>query len=843
MKKIILSVLFFAGPYLCFAQTKRQIPTGTQPLRRDTTRAATPAMARAGIKPFESVITPGAISKTGLFSVHKVDDRYYFEIADSLLGREFLAITRYSKTPGNAPYYGGELANQQTMYWEKGQNKNLLLRVAVLVNASSDTTQAIYKAVQNSNVSPIIASFDVKAYSKTKNGSVIDVTDFFKADNQVVSIDPQFKQNMKLGAMAPDRSFIQRINTFPINTEIHTVKTYGFFSGPAAGPTAPGSQPIPAGAKTGALTFELNTSFLLLPKVPMQKRYFDERVGYFADQYSVYADDLQKTKKLTYAVRWRLEPKPEDREKYNRGELVEPKKPIVYYIDPATPKKWVPYLIAGINDWGKAFEQAGFKNAISAKEWPVSDTTMSMEDARYSVVRYFASPISNAYGPNIHDPRSGEILESHIGWYHNVMSLVHDWYMVQAGAIDPRARKMNFDDELMGNLIRFVSSHEIGHTLGLRHNFGASHATPVEKLRDKAWVEANGHTVSIMDYARFNYVAQPEDHVGEKGIFPRIGAYDKWAIEWGYKLISNAADAEAEQKTLLKTTTSRLESDPRLWFGQEPSFFNPDANDPRSQSEDLSDDPVTASDYGIKNLKRVMKGLPEWTKEEDDFQDNLQRMQKAVLDEYRRFIAHVGNYIGSRYINNKTDFQKGPLFTPVSRKMQKRVVDYYTRQVFETPKWLISSVMIERIGLKPVEEIKKIQETVLGNCTNSYIMMNIIEQSQISKNPYTLSEYIKDLERGIWGELDTHGTIDIYRRNLQKMYIERLVSIIKPQASALGAATNPANQSDVASYLKINLGALRTRIQKVLPSIKDQMTRYHLMDIRARINQALSEKS
>jgi hypothetical protein len=825
-KFIILFLLLLAGTGFTYAQTQH---------RSDSSKPAMP-MARAGIKPYESVITSEAVSKTGLFNVHKVDDKYYFEIPDSLLGREFLAITRYIKTPGNAPYYGGELANQQTLYFEKGPNKNLFLRVSVLTNASDDTTQAIYKAVQTSNLSPIVANFDIKAFSKDKKGCVIDVTDFFKMDNQIVSIDPQLKQNMKLSALAADRSFIQSINTYPINTEIHTVKTYNFQQG--TGGVGPGA-PIPAGKETGVVTFEMNTSFLLLPGVLMQKRYFDPRVGFFADQYSLYADSSQGTRKLTYAVRWRLEPKPEDMEKYKRGELVEPQKPIVYYIDPATPKKWVPYLIAGINDWAKAFEQAGFKNAIMAKEWPVNDTTMSMEDARYSVLRYFASPVSNAYGPNVHDPRSGEILESHIGWYHNVMKLVHDWYMVQAGAIDPKARKMKFDDELMGQLIRFVSSHEIGHTLGLRHNFGASSTTPVEKLRDKAWVEANGHTPSIMDYARFNYVAQPEDNISEKGIFPRIGVYDKWAIEWGYKLMPEVSSPEAEQKILLASTTKRLEADRRLWFGHETSFFSIDRNDPRSQSEDLGDDPVKASDYGIMNLKRVMKGLPEWTKEEDDFQENLQGMYKAVENEYMQFMVHVGNFIGSRYINDKTDMQAGAVFVPVPRKLQKAAIDYYSRQIFHTPKWLLDSIIVEKTGLKPLDEMKRIQETAVLNCINSYVLLNIVSYAESAKDPYTLSEYLKDVEQGIWGELDTHSTIDIYRRNLQKIYADKLGSLIKPNARG---GDSPADESDVSSYVKADLAALKSRIQKALPLMQDQMTRYHLMDLVTRINKTLSNK-
>jgi Domain of unknown function (DUF5117)/Met-zincin/Domain of unknown function (DUF5118) len=532
---------------------------------------------KSGPKPYKEIITDKAVSHGGLFTVHKVEDKWYFEIPDSVLQHEFMAITRFSKTAGGG-VYGGELANQETMQWEKGPSNTLFLRVVTLISAA-DSTNTIYKAVTNSNMNPIAAAFDIKAYSKDSTSSVIDVTDFFKGDNLVVSIPTAVKSRMKLGGLAGDRSFIEHINTFPINTEVRTIKTFNVGGG---GPASlfMFSAPSPGDA-AGAVTLELNTSFILLPPVPMAKRLFDRRVGFFADDYTVYSDDQQKVDNQQFIVRWRLEPRPEDLEKWKQGILVEPRKPIVYYIDPATPKQWRPYLIQGVNDWQKAFEKAGFKNAIMAKEWPENDTTMSLEDARYSVLRYFASDIENAYGPNVHDPRSGEILESHIGWYHNVMEILHDWYMVQTAAVDPKARKMHFDDTLMGTLIRFVSSHEVGHTLGLRHNMGSSSTVPVEKLRDKAWLDVHGHTPSIMDYARFNYVAQPQDNIPEYDLFPRIGEYDKWALQWGYSY-SGGKDAKEDNKIVNKWVVDSLKANPRLWFGGE-GF----SSDSRAQTEDL----------------------------------------------------------------------------------------------------------------------------------------------------------------------------------------------------------------------------------------------------------------
>nr|MBA2248941.1 DUF5117 domain-containing protein [Chitinophagaceae bacterium] len=473
-------------------------------------------------------------AQKGLINVLWQDDKYYFEIPYSLLGKDFLAVTRFVRMAAGASTYGGEEANENVLRFDMGPEHKLFLRTTLNIVSSPDSTKPIYNAVKNSNIDPIAAAFDIKAYSKNNDGVIIDVTDFFKGDNQVVSLDPNAKRSMNLSAIATDRSYIESIHTFGQNTEVRTVKTYTStppppsFGGPS--PT-PQGQTLPGAFATGAVTIEVNTSFIKLPNVPMQRRFFDPRVGYFADQVTEFLDTTQRAKREAFILRWRLEPKPEDIEKYKRGELVEPKKQIVYYIDPATPTKWQPYLIQGINDWQKAFEKAGFKNAIVGKVWP-ADSSMSLEGANYSAIRYLASEISNAYGPNVHDPRSGEIFESHIGWYHNVMQLLQNWYFVQAAAIDPRARKMVFDDALMGDLIRFVSSHEVGHTLGLRHNMGSSSKTPVELLRNKAWVEAHGHTASIMDYARFNYVAQPEDHIDPKGIYPRIGDYDIWAIQW-----------------------------------------------------------------------------------------------------------------------------------------------------------------------------------------------------------------------------------------------------------------------------------------------------------------------
>jgi hypothetical protein len=455
-------------------------------------------------KPYNKVIDTTAVTQVGLITVHKMDNKYLFEIPDSILGSEIMSITRYSKTPAGGGIFGGEEINRQVVRWEKGLNNNVLLRSVTYVIMSPDENKPLAQAVKNSTSDPIIGNYDVLAYKKDESGKitgyVLDLSSTFDADVQTFSLDPIKKQLLNVQTFQKDKSFISKVNSFPINTEIRSVKT--FTTTPPKinlTPTPKIGVDLPSALDAGVITLELNTSMILLPKTPMRKREFDARVGYFANQYGVFEEESQKSDTKVFAVRWRLEPKTfEDAQKQKMGELIEPLKPIVYYIDPATPEKWKKYIKQGIDDWQVAFEAAGWKNAIRGEYWPENDPTMSLEDARFSVLRYFAAEIQNAYGPNVHDPRSGEILESHIGWYHNIMSLLRNWYLIQTAAVDPAARAKKFDDKLMGELIRFVSSHEVGHTLGLRHNMGASSATPVEKLRDKEFQAKNGHTSSIM---------------------------------------------------------------------------------------------------------------------------------------------------------------------------------------------------------------------------------------------------------------------------------------------------------------------------------------------------------
>lgn len=759
---------------------------------------------------YSKILNKKRISRSGVFNVIESEKKWYLEIPDSLLNRYFLTVTRLVSAPQGFPMYGGEKLNEQTLYFEKGQGDRIQLRAAIYKQDAPEN-DAIRTALIQSQEDPILAILDIKGLQAGGNSYLVEVTDLFRKDNAALSFDSRIKSENKLSSLADDRSFITDMKVFPINLEVKTTKTYSSTSG------------TPAATATGSLTFTTNTSMVLLPKVPMNKRIYDDRVGYFANKYILFTDKDQRSKAFNFIQRYRLEPKAKDLKRYLKGELVEPQQQIVYYIDPATPKKWRPYLIAGINDWNQAFEQAGFKNAIVGKEWPEQDTTMSLEDARFSVIRYFASEKANAYGPRISDPRSGEIIEAHVGWYHNVMKLVQQWFMVQVGPLNKAAQKMQLDDEVMGQLIRFVSSHEVGHSLGLRHNMGASSQTPVEKLRDKKWVEKNGHTVSIMDYARFNYVAQPEDGVGLAGIYPRIGSYDKWAIQWGYQYLPQFTSGEDEQLYLSKQVTDSLRTNPKLWFGGEGND-----EDPRSQREDLGDDAVLASNYGIKNLKRVVSNLVEWTNEPGDDYSNLKDMHKSVRAQFDRYLYHVLKNIGSQQITKKVRGQEGAVYAAVPREKVKAAMQYVNDHVFTPPLWLYPQDIQDLIGKDANKEIVEQHEQMLNMLMSPGMLYNVYMKSFNSTNPYGLNEYLNDMGGAIWTLPAGDPRVAVFKRAQQRFFLEKANQIINPKVGQGSDIISQAQRSDVQLYVRNYLSALVPEINQLAAKQTDPLNKQHL---------------
>ena len=752
-------------------------------------------------KKYSEIITENAITDSGIFDVHKIDNKYYFEINDSLIGRDMMMVTRVVKMATEIPLSAHKLS-EQVIKWEKFEN-NILLRVASYSKFANDTLP-INEAVSNSNFEPIISSFKIEAKNIEKSSFLIDVTTLFKSDIKVFGFPQSRRKSYKISSLDSKLSFIETIKSFPLNIEVRHIKTYKSSE-----------------TRNGQISMLLNNSIILLPKNPMKKRYFDQRVGWITSRQIDYGLDNQEAETIRYLRRWRLEVKEEDIEKFKRGELVEPKNPIVFYVDPGTPIKWRKYIKQGIEDWQAAFEEAGFKNAIIAKDPPTKDEDpdWSPEDIRYSVFRYLASTTINANGGQVADPRSGEILQFDVNWYHNVLKLLRNWWVVQTGAVNPNARSIELKNEVMGEGVRFVAAHEVGHAIGLPHNMGSSSAYPVDSLRSKTFTKKFGTAPSIMDYARWNYVAQP----GDEGVAlmpsywdtPNIGLYDKYSIKWGYKPILGVS-AE-EEKKILQGWILEKQDDLTYRYG-DPGI------DPSSQTEDLGDNAVKASEYGIANLKRIVPELINWsTVDGEDFND-LKEMYNTVLSQFRRYMGHVTNNVGGVYQFYKTSDQNGAVYSHVDKNHQKLCIKFLNTHLFETPDWIIEKNILDKIEFAGItNRIRSIQSSYLNSLLDFGRMARMIENEALNgTNAYTLSQMMNDLKKGLWKELYKKEKIDIYRRNLQRSYINRLGYLMKNQQEIRSGSY----WSNYITPIKVDVSDVRSITMSVLVDLKKDILKY-----------------
>lgn len=823
MKRILLlSLILLVISPAGFAQKKKK----KNKKNEETAQEAPKKKNDSPIKPYGEIITDDAVSDEGLFTVHKVKDKYYFEIPDSLLEREILVISRISGTVENFNFGGAGMKARGQQVWRFQQKDNQLLLRAVSHNSVASEDQPIYESVRNNNFEPIIMTFDIKAMGADSSSYVVDVADLFTTDVKMIgALSDGQRRSFEVRGLDKSRSLIMSWKSFPMNTEVRHILTYNANNPPANG-------------NTGSLSVEMNQSMVLLPEEPMTPRLYDPRVGFFSVSQIDYGLDEQKAETRRFITRWRLEPT--DVEAYKRGELVEPVKPIVYYIDPATPLKWRKYIKQGIEDWQVAFEEAGFKNAIIAMDPPSKeeDPDWSPEDVRYSVVRYTANPIQNAMGPHVHDPRSGEIIESDIIWYHNVMNLLRNWYFIQTSAVNEDARKVKFDDEVMGELIRFVSAHEVGHTLGFPHNMGSSFAYPTDSLRSPTFTDKMGTAPSIMDYARFNYVAQPGDNAS---LHPQIGTYDKWAVKWGYTYFPEL-DSPDEEKERLNAWVRENEDDPMYWYGRQSWLVG----DPRAQTEDLSNDAVKASSYGLANLKRIVPNLIEWTTTSGEDYEDLQEIYGQVITQWNRYNGHVRNNIGGMYETLKTADQEGVVYEFVPEARQKEAMNYLQENTFSTPEWLLDRTILDRIeGTGSVERITNAQVSTLEQLLSPARMARLAESESILGNDtYTLLEMMADLRQGIFSETSRGRAIDIYRRNLQRAYVDRLGYMMSDEAeNGNRRGGMDISLSDIRPVVRAELNTLRTTLRNGANRTSDRMSKYHLEDLVERIDKILDPNS
>lgn len=817
----VLILLLFLSCAVTDGQNKKKRGQVTSTHKTDTI-AKKP---KSKFKSYDKVITKEAKTDEGLFDVHQVGDKYYYEIPNQYLDTDMLLVSRFAKLPSNLGggyVNAGSKTNTRLITWQRFQDK-ILIKEKSFSAVASDSVP-IHISVKSNNYEPTLFAFDIETFSKDSSRVIIDVTKFFTTDVKAISgLSSRIRTSYKVKALDGSRSFINSIKSFPENIEVIQEMTYNA----SEPPTNNGDETI---------SVQMNQSMILLPKDPMQPRLFDRRVGWFTLQKYDYSSEQLKADEKTYIRRWRLVPK--DIEAYKRGELVEPIKPIVYYLDPATPMKFRPYMKAGIELWQKAFETAGFKNAIIAKDPPTKeeDPDFSPEDIRYSVVRYVASTTRNAVGPSVADPRTGEIIESDIIWYHNHLRSYRNRYLLETGAANPKARTLNTPEAEIGEMMKMVIAHEVGHTLGLPHNMCASYAYDVEDLRSGTFTQENGIAATIMDYARYNYVAQPGDM--NIRFIRQLGPYDDYAINFGYRYIPEANTSESELATLNSWIEERA-GDPKYRFGNQGSSF-----DPRSQTEDVGNNSMKASSYGLQNLKIVARNLPSWTSDQTNNYEDLEELYGEMLSVWSRYVGHVVTHVGGVYEDYKNPNQTGTVYSPVPKDQQIEAISWLHKNAFQTPNWLVDPEILKNIDYSGYEEkLRSTQVRHLNNILSLDRLGRLMSHHAIDASTYAPLRMLQDIRKGLWLEANGVSNVDVFRRNLQRAYVERMIYLMTEEL-------NPRNtrqyfnveQSDIRALVRGELTSLLRTLRAASNRPVNTETRYHYLDVIERIDRVLNPR-
>ena len=779
-----------------------------------TTETVKEDKKKSPFKSYDELITKEAITDDGLFKIHKIEDNFYYEIPFDALQKDLLWVTRISKIPnglGGGYVNAGSKTNEQVVHWTRLDN-TILLKSISFSSVAADSLP-INLSVQANNYEPIIAAFDIEAFNPDSTAAVIEVNDLFLSDVRAISgLSERIRKMYKVRSLDKERSFITRMASYPENVEVRHDMTFS------------ATEP-PSNSRTGTISMEMAQSMYLLPEEPMMPRLYDQRVGWFTVRQIDYGSEALKADQMTYLRRWRLEPS--DLEAYKRGEWGEPVKPIVYSLDPATPEKWRPYFRQGIEDWQVAFEAAGFKNAIIAKDAPSKeeDPDWSPEDARYSTVRYVATTTRNAMGPSVSDPRSGEIIESDIVWYHNHLRSYRNRYLLETGAANPSARTLNTPEAEIGEMMRMVIAHEVGHALGLPHNMKASYAYPTDSLRSATFTQEWGLAATIMDYTRYNYVAQP----GDEGVrwVRMLGPYDKYAINWGYRYLPDAESPEDEKSTLNQWIRSK-QGDPKYLFGSYNGF------DPSSQTESVGDDPVKASTYALSNLKIVAKNLKDWTSTPGENYNDLDELYGELVGVWSRFSRHVTTNIGGVYEEFKTTDQEGPVYTPIAAAKQAESLKFLNDNVFTTPGWLLQRNILDNIEADgAVSMVQSFQSRQLNYLLSSSRLKRMIDNEAMNgSDAYSMTNMLQQLRSGLWSELRGYKNIDPFRRNLQRAHVQRLAELMKDDAE---------QRSDISAAARAELRAIQRSARQASGNYRAGINRYHLQDIEALIEMVLTD--